>query len=267
MLMKHIVITGSTRGIGFGLADAFLEQGCSVAVSGRAQASVDDAVNKLVSKHAGRSLFGIACDVRDPEQVRSLWNACRERFGQVDVWINNAGFSAPQMPVWKLQPAQAQDVVQTNLLGVIYGSMVAIQGMLEQGFGSLYNMEGMGSDGRKHHGLTLYGTTKYGLHYFTGCLARETQGTPLVVGSLRPGMVITGLIVKQYEGRPAEFERVRRIFNIIADRVETVAPWLAGQILANQKSGVCIRYLSQGKLIGRFLASPFRKRDLFADLQ
>jgi len=262
--MKYIVITGSTRGIGFGLADAFLELGCSVTVSGRVQAGVDEAVGKLASKHDGQSLFGYACDVRRPEQLSSLWTACKERFGQVDVWINNAGFSAPQMPVWKVQPAQAQDVVQTNLLGVIYGSMVAIQGMLEQGFGSLYNIEGMGSDGRKHDGLTLYGTTKYGLHYFTECLARETRGTPLIVGSLRPGMVITDLIMKQYEGRPAEFERVKRIFNIIADQVETVAPWMATQILANQKSGVCIQYLSQARLISRFLASPFRKRDLFA---
>ena len=57
-------------------------------------------------------------------------------------------------------------VVDTNLIGVIYGSKVAFSGMQTQGFGQIYNMEGMGSDGRKHEGLTLYGTTKYAQKYF-----------------------------------------------------------------------------------------------------
>jgi len=261
--MKHIIITGSTRGIGFGLAQAFLELGCTVTVSGRMQSSVDEAVGRLNEKHDRSHIDGCACDVRHLEQIRALWDRSIERFEKVDVWINNAGFSGSQAPVWKIPPDQALDIVQTNLLGVIYGSMVAIQGMLGQGFGGLYNMEGMGSDGRKHDGLSLYGTTKYGMHYFTECLVRETQGTPLVVGSLRPGMVITDMILKQYEGGSAEWERARRVFNLLADRVETVAPWLAAQILTNQRSGVCIRWLTKGKLVRRMLFSPFQKRDLF----
>jgi NAD(P)-dependent dehydrogenase (short-subunit alcohol dehydrogenase family) len=262
--MKHIVITGSTRGIGFGLATAFLELGCSVTISGRAQSGIDEAVDQLKASFEASALFGCPCDVRFPDQVQGLWDAARGRFGRVDIWINNAGISAPQSPVWKLPAALAGDVVQTNLLGVIYGSTVAVWGMLEQGSGAIYNMEGMGSDGRKHDGLALYGTTKYGLHYFTECLAREVQGTILLVGSLRPGMVLTDLVLKQYDDRPAELERVKRVFNIIADRVENVAPWMAAQILANQKNGACLQYLTTGKLLGRVLASPFRKRDMFA---
>ncbi|HEY5668987.1 MAG TPA: SDR family oxidoreductase [Anaerolineales bacterium] len=261
--MKHVVITGSTRGLGFGLADAFLELGCSVTVSGRMQSSVAAAVGKLNEKHDGSRISGCACDVRHLEQIRALWDASIERFKQVDVWINNAGFSGPQLSAWKIPPDQAQDIIQTNLLGVIYGSMVSIQGMLGQGYGSLYNMEGMGSDGRKHNGLALYGTTKYGVHYFTECLVNETQGTPLVVGSIRPGMLITDMILKQYEDGSPDWERAKRVFNLLADRVETVAPWLAAQILANQRSGACIRWLTKGKLMRRMLFSPFQKRDLF----
>jgi NAD(P)-dependent dehydrogenase (short-subunit alcohol dehydrogenase family) len=261
--MKHIVITGSTRGIGFGLADAFLGLGCSVTLNGRAQANVDEAAGKLKSRYEAGAIFGRACDVRDPEQVQALWTAAQEHYQRVDIWINNAGSSAPQMPAWKLEPGQAQAVVQTNLLGAIYGSLVAFNGMLAQGAGAIYNMEGMGSDGRKHDGLALYGTTKYGLHYFTECLAREAQGTPLIVGALRPGMVITDLILKQYDDRPEDWERAKRVFNIIADRVESVAPWMAAQVLANQKTGAVIQYLTRGKLLKRVLAGPFRKRDIF----
>lgn len=258
--MKQIVITGSTRGIGYGLADAFLRLGCSVTVSGRTQAAADAAVAKLAAAHPGAQIFGQACDVRRYEEVKALWDAARARFGQVDIWINNAGFSGTQMQTWRVPPAQAEAIITTNLLGLIYGSRVAVEGMLAQGSGAVYNMEGAGSNGHVHDGLTLYGTTKYAIRYFTDALAHETRATPLIVGALRPGMVITDMIMSQYEGRPAEWKRAKRIFNIIADRVEDVAPWMAEQLLSNQKSGARISWMSRWRVLGRFAASPFRKR-------
>lgn len=264
--MKHIVITGSTRGIGYGLADAFLEMNCSVSISGRAQSDVDQAVAQLSANHSGEHIFGLACDVRYPDQVQMLWDQSKARFQKVDIWVNNAGYSGPQMAAWKMPVEKAKEVIETNLLGVIYGSMVAVREMLEQGFGAIYNMEGMGSDGRKHEGLTYYGTSKYGLRYFTDSLVKEAEGTPLLIGSLRPGMVATDLLTKQYEGRPEEWERDKRIFNILADRVETVAPWLAKRILENEKTGARISWSSQWKIMGRFLASPFHKRDVFSEI-
>ena len=95
--MKHVIITGSTRGIGFGLADAFLGLGCTVTISGRMQSSVDAAVGKLNEKHDGNHIDGCACDVRHPEQIKALWDGSIERFKQVAEWINNAGFSGPQL--------------------------------------------------------------------------------------------------------------------------------------------------------------------------
>jgi NAD(P)-dependent dehydrogenase (short-subunit alcohol dehydrogenase family) len=157
-------------------------------------------------------------------------------------------------------------VIAANLLGVVCGSQVAARGMLAQGGGAIYNMEGMGSDGRKHAGLTLYGTSKYAVHYFTESLALELKGSPVIAGALRPGMVVTDLILDRYRGRPQDFARVKRIFNILADRVENVAPWLAGRILANRKNGAVLAYLSRAKLLWRFASSPFVKRDVFAGL-
>jgi len=138
-----------------------------------------------------------------------------------------------------------------------------VKGMLDQGFGALYNMEGMGSDGRMHEGLTYYGTSNSGRNYFNKSLIKETKDTPLIIGTLRPGMVATDLLTKQYEDRPEEWERDKRIFNILADRVETVTPWLAAQILHNDKHGAKISWTSRWKIMGRFLASPFNKRNVF----
>ena len=263
--MKSIVITGSTRGIGFGLADAFLDLDCSVIVSGSNQENLTRAVEDLTTKYGGERVMGVLCDVRNPDQLQALWDEAKAQFGEVDVWINNAGVGNNPLKVWEQSPEQAERVVEINVLGTIYGSQVAIIGMLEQGSGAIYNMEGMGSDGRRHAGLTFYGMSKYALKYLTDSLVEETKGTTLIIGAIRPGMVATDLITRPYEGRPEEWERVKRIFNIIAERVEVVTPWLAEKILANEKTGVRISYTSTIKLFGRFLMAPFSKRDVFGD--
>jgi len=263
-LMKHIVITGSTRGIGVGLAESFLSRGCSVTVSGRGQEAVDKAVTDLRSRFDAQHVFGWACDVTIPEQVQALWDRSVEQYGKVDIWINNAGTSGERGLVWELSPNVAQVPIITNILGTMFGAQVAMKGMLSQGFGEIYNMEGMGSDGRKHAGLTLYGTSKYAIHYFTESLAMEAKDTPVIVGALRPGMVITDMIVDRYDGRSEEWEKAKKIFNIIADEVENVTPWLAEKMLANQKNNAILSYSSSWKLLWRFLSQPFSRRDLFA---
>ncbi len=262
-MMKSIVITGSTRGIGFGLAESFLARNCAVMVSGRSRGAVDKATEELGSRYPEDRVFGHPCDVRDPEQLQALWNEAMSRLGKIDVWINNAGLSGPQMMTWELAPEQVEEVVETNILGVIFGSQIAVRGMLDQGYGSLYNMEGMGGDGRMHEGLIPYGMTKYGVNYFTRGLVKETKGSAIIVGSLRPGMVVTSFLTKQFEDRPEEFENAKRIFNIIANRVEDVTPWLADKILENDKSGKYISYMSRWKFLFRFLSAPFTKRELF----
>jgi NAD(P)-dependent dehydrogenase (short-subunit alcohol dehydrogenase family) len=262
--MQRIVITGSTRGIGFALAGSFLDLGCSVAVSGRTQEHVDRAVESLIQRHGSDRVSGSVCDVRDPTQVQALWDRAAAWLGSVDVWINNAGLSNQEMNSWAVPAAQVRQVIETNLLGVIYGSQVAAKGMLAQGHGSIYNMEGMGGDGSMREGLIPYGTSKAGVHYWTQGLARETRGTPLIVGSFRPGMLATEMVTSQYANRPEEWARARRILNIIADRPETVAPWLARRALENKRSGVCLAYLTRWRLLWRFMLAPFVGRDVFA---
>jgi NAD(P)-dependent dehydrogenase (short-subunit alcohol dehydrogenase family) len=265
---KVVVLTGGTRGIGYGLADSFLTLGCSVVISGREVKNVDEAVARLASKHGVDRVLGRACDVTLCEQVQALWDAAAARFGRVDVWINNAGISLPQDDLCEIAPDQIKAIVDTNTLGAMYGARVAIKSMLEQGSGAVYNMEGLGSDGRRIQGLTPYGTTKYALAYLTDALAEEVKGTPVIVGAIRPGMVITDLITAQYKDRPAEeWAEARRIFNILADRVETVTPWIARKVLDNRKNGGRINWLNPGKVGWRFLTARFRKRDLFSEEQ
>ena len=236
--MKTIVITGSTRGIGYGLAENFLRLGAQVVISGRTRQGVDEAWLRLKADFPADQIQAVPCDMSDYAQVNRLWEKSIDHFGKVDIWINNAGIAQAQTDFWDLDPEQISSLIETNITGVMYGAKVALAGFLSQGFGALYNMEGLGSDGRRVEGLTLYGTSKYGLHYLTENLAEEVKGTDVIVGALSPGMVLTDLILKQYENRePEEWARAKKIFNILADKVETVTPFLAEQILANDKNG------------------------------
>ncbi len=263
--MKTIVITGSTRGIGYGLAEAFLARGCQVVVSGSKQASVDQAVTSLEKKHNLERILSHRCDVSDYGQVKSLWEAAVNRFGQVDIWVNNAGQGQAMQDFWELSPEQIERVVQVNMVGTMYGSKVAIEGMLKQGFGAVYIMEGAGSAGRIHTGMILYGSTKRGLNYFLQGLAEETARTPVIVGGLSPGMVVTDLYQQQREQNPEEWERTKRILNIMADRIETVSPWLVDRMLANKNNGADIRWATRSKIMLRFLTAAFIKRNIFDD--
>jgi NAD(P)-dependent dehydrogenase (short-subunit alcohol dehydrogenase family) len=262
--LKVVVITGSTRGIGNGLADAFLNLGCSAVISGRTKEGVAQAVEALAARYGGERVWGYPCDVTEYGQVQALWDAVHGHYGRIDIWINNAGLGHSPCSFCEHAQEQMQAIVETNLLGTMYGASVAMRGMLAQGFGGLYNMEGLGSDGSRVKGLALYATTKYAIRYLTESLVRESRGTPVLVGALSPGMVATELLTGPYEDRPEEWARAKRIFDILADRVETVTPWLARKVLANKRTGVRFKWLTRGKVVARFLMAPFRKRDVFA---
>ena len=262
-MKKTIVITGSTRGIGYSMAEAFLGKNCTVVISGRTMQAVNAAVTKLSEKYSEQHILGFACDVTDFLQIQKLWEIAKERFINVDIWINNAGTASPMMNFWELSPQQYSSVVQTNILGTMYGSKVAITGMLAQGYGALYNMEGFGARGRGMNGMSLYGSSKAAVHFLNQSLANEMLDTPVIIGAIAPGMVITDMVTQQFTGREEELEKAKRVLNIIAERAETVAPVLVEKILSNRKNGVTIAYSSSLRIMGKFLTAPFHKRNLF----
>lgn len=260
-----IVITGSTRGIGKGLALEFVRRGHHVVVSGRNQAAADDCATELqeATSNAAR-LLGIACDIGSREQIERLWQRSVEAFGKVDIWINNAGVSHPRQRVGELSASDITAVAQTNLTGMLHATQVALGGMSAQPEGgTIYNMEGFGSNGMSRPGMSLYGASKFALTYFNKALLAELPSDKVKVCYLSPGIVVTDLLKRDMGiAGSEEFERTRKVYEILADRVETVAPWLVEHILRKPKSGARVAWLTSGKAARRFLGSLFRRRQV-----
>ena len=259
--MKSIVITGSTRGIGFALAKAFLERDCRVLINGRSQTSTQTAIEKLSKHYSSERFVGVPADVSDYNQVEYLWKEGHQALGVIDIWINNAGISHQQAPPWRIPINELQAVVRTNILGELHGTRVAINGFLEQGFGALYNVEGMGADGKTHgvKGLSVYGMTKAGLHYFNRCLAEETEGLNIITGALQPGMVLTEMITDRYQDRPEDWEKDKKVLGMIASPIEDVAAWLAKRIIKNNKNGAYFKYSSTWRILKRMVVAGLRR--------
>ena len=262
-----IVITGSTRGIGKGLAVELLKRGHNVVISGRTQQAVDTAVADLaVQACDGARATGAPCDVTQRDQLQQLWDAGVAAFGRIDIWVNNAGVSHARQRGGEMRAADINGVQEINLLGMMLATQVALHGMRAQGGGTIYNMEGYGSSGMITPGMGLYGASKFALTYFNKALLAETGDGPVKICYLSPGIVITDLLKRDMgSNSPEDLERTRRIYNILADRVETVTPWLAEKILQPQKAGARIAWLTGGKAGRRFFMSLFRKRQLLTD--
>ncbi|MCE5188330.1 MAG: SDR family oxidoreductase [Eubacteriales bacterium] len=261
--MKNIVITGSTRGVGYAMAKEFLASGCSVILSGRGETLRKSAVDEL--KPWEGLYHYVPCNVQKKSDLEKLWATAVERFGCVDIWINNAGQNTPHVLAYETDESYVRAVVETNMLGAMFGSQIAAKGMLAQGYGAIYSMEGLGSNNMIQAKTILYGTTKHALTYFMRGLAKELEGTGVIAGRLSPGMMLTDFITTTPDGAPAAIESdesFRKLFNILADKPETVASFFVPRILKNKKNNVQISWLTGSKAAWRFLSAAVRKRKL-----
>jgi NAD(P)-dependent dehydrogenase (short-subunit alcohol dehydrogenase family) len=258
-----VVVTGSTRGIGRGLAESFLDRDCRTMVTGRSPSAVDQAVGELGDRFGAELVGGCPVDVTEIDQLRTLWATAVDRFGQVDIWINNAGASAKRKPLWEQSADEISRVVDTNLTGSLLASKVALEGMVAQGHGALWNMEGFGSNNEAQIGMAAYGASKRAVKYLNKALQKDIAGTGVLANTLSPGIVATDLLVDDYDHTSEEWAKAKKIFNILGDNVETVTPWMAEKVLATDKTGQRVAWLTKRKAAGRFMTSSFNQRELF----
>ncbi len=188
-----VVVTGSTRGFGYCIAEALLRAGAMVVVSGRSRPALQKTVKSL--KEYG-TVQGILCDVRRERQVYALARRVVDRLGRIDVWINNAGYSASAGRILDTPPDQALDMFLANDLGTLHGSRAALHFMLERHEGTLVNVYGAGAFLRPASPTALYGATKAWVASFTRSLASEIRGSGVRLIGYSPGMLLTDMLTR-----------------------------------------------------------------------
>lgn len=240
--MKHIVITGSSRGIGFALARRFLELGARVTIAGRSESSAQRAHESLLRALPAQAalLSAHKCDVTRTEDLEALWQQASAQ-APVDVWINNAGVSPPLARFWDVPADAIRDVIDTNVRGAMLGSWVALRGMRAQGSGTLYNIVGFGSDGMMYPGALTYGASKRAIGYVTKALAREAKGSGVRVCTMDPGAVRTDLLEATWREVPDSDRFMSAVLMALAIEADEVARLLAPRLLADQRTGALVR--------------------------
>ncbi len=269
--MKTVVITGSARGFGLCQAKKFKELGCNVVISDINEENLKKALEELASigPKETKAISAVA-NVTKCEDLENLWKTAVEAFGQVDVWVNNAGVNSPDKPVMDLTEKEISFILDVDLKGTVYGSKVAFAGMKAQGFGQIYNVEGYGSNDAMMTGLTMYGTAKRAVTYFTKSLAKESHDVTedkVKVCRLTPGIMITDFITHA-NGDQTKIElpeKTKKVYNIRGDYPETTVDFAVPRMLANEKNDANIVWLTSGRAFGRFLTAGFKKRDFFAE--
>lgn len=266
--MANVVITGSSKGIGRGLAEQFVRRGHNVVITGRGEQDVEKTAAALNAIGPGKAIPQ-RCDVTHKSEVEALWRAAVAAFGRVDIWINNAGRATARHEVQELPESLVHQLIDGNLKGTVFGAQVAIEGFRAQGSGALYNMLGGTFEGtRLTPKMGVYSSTKAAVWMLTKYLVAENKGHGgILIAAISPGMLISdNWFEEQSELSPEEWQKVKPLLNILCDHVDTSTPWLVEQVLANRESGKRIAWLTTAKIMRRFFDAYVlrRKRDLFS---
>ncbi|MCA9894565.1 MAG: SDR family oxidoreductase [Anaerolineae bacterium] len=257
---KVAVITGGTRGLGLGIAQTYAAAGARVVIAGRSQSTLDAALKQLHEE--GAQAVGIPCDVSDLEQVEALGKYAVDTFGRIDIWVNNAGLSAPYGPTVDIPPPMFMKVINTNIIGVYNGSVVALRYMLPQHSGKLINLLGRG----EKKGVPFqnaYSASKVWVRNFTLSLAEENKDSGVEIFAFNPGLVDTDMIrqveaVAGYEKRLKPLETVIRLWANPPEVPAQKALWLASSA-TDGKTGLRVNVLDRRTAIRGLLRDVWRR--------
>ncbi|GAA2602615.1 SDR family oxidoreductase [Streptomyces axinellae] len=190
--MSVVVVTGGTRGVGTGIARAFLRDGAEVVICGR------NPPERPLAE-AGRRARYLPLDVRDPAAAEEFVHRVARDHGSLDVLVNNAG-GTPYRPLAEGEPHRHARVVELNLLAPLHLSRAARPVMRQQPGGGVILMIGSVSGTRPSPGTAAYGAAKAGLASLAGSMAVEWAGDGIRVNTLVLGMVATERLRDHFGG-------------------------------------------------------------------
>lgn len=237
---KTALVTGSTSGIGLGIAQSLADQGVRIALNGFGEASVIEGLKVELSRRSGFQALHFGADMSKPGEIAEMMQAAEGEMGAVDILVNNAGIQHVAA-VEDFAVEKWDAVIAINLSSAFHTIRAAIPGMKARGFGRILNVasaHGLVASAQK----SAYVAAKHGLVGLTKVVALETAQSPITCNAICPGWVLTPLVQKQVEAR-AEREGV------------SVEDAKRGLLMEKQPSGEFVSVEQLGGL-AVFLCSP-----------
>ncbi|MFO1220940.1 MAG: 3-hydroxybutyrate dehydrogenase [Burkholderiaceae bacterium] len=195
---KTALVTGSTSGIGLGVALALAEQGASVMLNGFGD--VEPARRSVAALGVKASYHG--ADMSKPAEIEAMVRACEAEFGAVDILVNNAGIQHVAA-VEDFPPERWDAIIAINLSSAFHTTRLTLPGMKRRNWGRILNVastHGLVASAQK----SAYVASKHGIVGFTKSVALETATTGITVNAICPGWVLTPLVQKQVDARAAQ---------------------------------------------------------------
>ncbi|WP_127846152.1 SDR family oxidoreductase [Psychroflexus aestuariivivens] len=188
MKNKTAFITGGSKGIGFGIADALMKQGVNVAITSRSQSSADEAASLLNSNNSGAKALGIEADVRELDQQTKAVDEVLSEFGQLDYVIANAGLGHYES-VEDLTEKQWRETIDTNLTGVFFTIKSTVDA-LKKSKGYFISISSLAGTNFFPNG-SAYNASKFGVTGLTQAVMLDLRHHGINVSTIMPGSVAT----------------------------------------------------------------------------
>ncbi|MBA3870907.1 MAG: SDR family oxidoreductase [Anaerolineae bacterium] len=257
---KVAVITGSSKGLGFAIAEAYAKAGASVVLAARTKSAVEESVQELQSK--GYKASGTTCDVGDYDQVKALADHAVKTFGKLDIWVNNAGVAGVYGPTAHIPRERIERVIRTNINGTYYGSIVALEHFVPQKSGKLINLLGRGDD-KPVKFQNAYAPSKFWVRSFTLGLAEEYKDDGIGIYAFNPGLVDTDMLrqVDALQGYEKKLNGLSTVIRLWANPPEVPAEralWLASSA-TDGKTGIMTSVLGRKQIISGLLREVGRR--------
>ena len=232
---KTAIVTGSTSGIGLGLARGFAGKGANVVLNGFGDAKEIEKTRAELAALGGGSVVYDGADMSKPQEISRMVEAAEQRFGAVDILVNNAGVQTVA-PVEEFPLDRWDLIIAINMSSAFHATRAVVPGMKKRGWGRVINVASA-------HGLvaspfkSAYVTAKHGVVGFTKTVALETAENGITCNAICPGYVLTPLVEKQIpdtaKARGLTEEQVKR-------DVLLAAQWTKKFVTVEQLAGVAL---------------------------
>ena len=216
---RCVLITGASSGIGKACAEAFAARGCRLLLAARRKERLDELSAVLGERH-GVEVLTVALDVRDRDAVDGWIEGLPESRRDVDILVNNAGLARGMAPLQEGDAADWEEMIDTNLKGLLWVTRAVLPGMIDRGRGHVINIGSIAGHEVYPNG-NVYCATKHAVAALNRALGIDTLGTGVRVSAVDPGMVETEFSLVRFHG---DAERAEGVYDgLEALRGEDVA--------------------------------------------